>query len=580
MRSGRATYVRTGVALAICLAAPAVSRTELRAFEALGDAVAAYDVGFHEHQRALVADDGAVLFIERDASGNPLPQRWLANGRRVALADDADLPSRFVGNGSPDGRVLQLTAFDDVASRSVEYRVEANGRARRVSPPGLPFATVTAWSRDWRHAAGTSCDATHCVGFRWDAKRGARLLPYLDPASPNVSSHATHIVPDGSKVFGLSYGNGAPQFVRWDESDVVAQLALPGDVSYDGRVARNGDVVVGESCGPAGCSLFRWEAGRGATRVAGDFQAVAVSDDGDALVARDCDSTGGARNCRLLRWDVRRGFAALGAGESARFVDPAGRFVLGSDRSGAHFAWDAERGRIELRLPGDAQGRVETSAREGGVLAGRSCTAAACRAFRWTTARGLEEIAAPRSGETLEPGSLRLSPDGDVALGRWCAPDTGRCRLARWTESTNAAREVPSMNAGFVWGDAVVGTLAVAPGEPAVAAIWDEARGTRPLRLPGHVGSALTLAVRGVPALLGRSCARAAGCETWLWTADAELRPLRDALEATGANVPDDLALDPLVQSPDGRWLAGWDWRVPGVFRIDLARLIEASAQP
>lgn len=136
------------------------------------------------------------------------------------------------------------------------------------------------------------------------------------------------------------------------------------------------------------------------------------------------------------------------------------------------------------------------------------------------------------------------------------------------------------MNAGFVWGDAVVGTLAVAPGEPAVAAIWDEARGTRPLRLPGHVGSALTLAVRGVPALLGRSCARAAGCETWLWTADAELRPLRDALEATGANVPDDLALDPLVQSPDGRWLAGWDWRVPGVFRIDLARLIEASAQP
>ena len=107
-------------------------------------------------------------------------------------ARDRASAEKYSGSVSADGRFHQLTAFDASGGASVEYRVDPSGNVRRVSPQGLPSASVTAWSRGFRHAVGTSCDATHCAAFRWDAKRGARFLPHLD-AIPTR---------DGSDTFG------------------------------------------------------------------------------------------------------------------------------------------------------------------------------------------------------------------------------------------------------------------------------------------------------------------------------------------------------------------------------------------
>jgi probable HAF family extracellular repeat protein len=117
-------------------------------------------------------------------------------------------------------------------------------------------------------------------------------------------------------------------------------------------------------------------------------------------------------------------------------VSADGSVVVGSAQNAAGqwraFRWTAARGMQNLGTLGGDSSEARGVSADGSVVVGWARNAAGqWRAFRWTAARGMQNLGTLGGGGSAAYG---VSADGSVVVG-WASKAAGRWRAFRWTAS-------------------------------------------------------------------------------------------------------------------------------------------------
>lgn len=515
-----------------------------------------------------VANDGSVSWID----GANQTQRWLPDGRTVAPRVSDALPYFTPDIQSRDGRVLAGVAISETADVVLPTRSDARGRTTIVGAEELPVFGTYQWSPDLEHAALTQCNETRCSALRWNARRGLASLPDLDSDQPERSTWTGFIATDGRTIVGTSSVGTQLHAVWWDRTNRIHSGTRPGDESSEIVVTPSGAALAATSCAGARCTATRVDTRSGAETQLGDGRALAISDDGRAvLLARDLDA--GQRE--LIRWSRGARVISIGfldATDRAQFVrgDANDVAIFGASRTAR---WTPTSGLDELVLPGDdASATLAWGRRFHVALSCRSANA--CQLVRWFPERGVEPVLeatiADHSGL-----AFAATPSGKGVV--FVCQLGARCDSAVWTPGGEEPLPVPGVTWAYALGERVLLTAC----DPICNTyLWDFAAELVALRLPGHAQSEAFIpqAPFDAPpdrALVGRSCDSAGTCGVWGWTAKSGVRDLR-AIAARGQSAPLDAPF--LYRSPDSRWLAGWFPSEGTIFRLDLARALRNAA--
>jgi probable HAF family extracellular repeat protein len=174
-------------------------------------------------------------------------------------------------------------------------------------------------------------------------------------------------------------------------------------------------------------------------------------------------------------------------------------------------------------LPGSDLSLASGVSADGSVVVGVAKNAAGQdRAFRWTAARGMQDLGTlPGSDESLAWG---VSADGSVVVG-WALNAAGQLRAFRWTEA-RGMQDLGTLggNSSWAWGVSADGSVVVGLAFNAVGQIrafrWTAAGGMEDLNLTyAHLltdGSELNRAYAISPDgryIVGQSYNAATGCE-------------------------------------------------------------------
>jgi probable HAF family extracellular repeat protein len=242
----------------------------------------------------------------------------------------------------------------------------------------------------WSVAWGVSADGSVVVGvaenaagqqraFRWTASGGMQDLGTLPGTD---ESQALGVSADGSVVVGRAYNAaGHWRAFRWTAARGMQDLGtLGGYLSVAWGVSADGSVVVGEAQNAAGQDrAFRWTAAGGMQdlgTLGGDWsEALGVSADGSVVV-------GGLRT------------------PQGRFVPFAGRRRVGCRTSAR---WAAVGARL-IAFPPMAPWWSARLATPQGRGLGRFRRWLRGRAFRWTAARGMQDLGTLHRGGDMGAG--------------------------------------------------------------------------------------------------------------------------------------------------------------------------------
>lgn len=271
--------------------------------------------------------------------------------------------------------------------------------ARLPEPiPGRSLERVTAVSGDGRYAVGSflECD---------------------DDVPPCL------VVPSNDR--GL----------RWDlTTGEVLELAPPPDWSFPTDCSEDGSVVVGGGPGPSNV----WTAGDGwsdGVGVAmGEFDASAVSASADVLVGTQIAYVDQLRIEVPVRWAAPEGLTTLAShGGVVRGVSGDGSVAVG-EVADQPVRWTPVSGMEGLGTidPEDLQpwGRANAISADGRVIVGASTTSALdTHAFRWTKARGMQDLGSLGHGYSE---AISTSRDGRVVVGRAGAHQLGATEAWIW----------------------------------------------------------------------------------------------------------------------------------------------------
>ena len=519
-----------------------------------------------------VANDGSVSWID----GANQTQRWLPDGRTVAPRVSDALPYFTPDIQSRDGRVLAGVAVSETGDVVLPVRSDARGRTLIVGAAHLPYFGTFQWSPDLDHAALTQCSETRCSALRWSARRGLASLPDLAPDHPERSTWTGFIAADGSTIVGTSYVGTQAHVVWWDRANRIHSGTRPGDESSDIVVTPSGAALATTSCAGARCTATHVDTRSGAETQLGDGRALAISNDGRAVLwARDL----GAGQRELMRWS--RGARAISIG----FLDATdqAQFVEGDANDVAIFGWSRTArwtpasGLDELVLPGDDVSATLAWGHRFHVAL--SCgSATACQLVRWFPERGVEPVLeatiADHSGL-----AFAATPSGKRVV--FICQLGARCNSALWTPDGEKPFPLPGVTGAYVLGERV---LLSACDPICNTYLWDFAGELVALRLPEHSQSEAFVpqAPFDAPpdrALVGRSCDSTGACGVWGWTAKSGVRDLAAvAASVAGDGQPSEIDTSLLYRSPDSRWLVGWFPSEGRIFRLDLTRALRDAA--
>jgi uncharacterized membrane protein len=303
-------------------------------------------------------------------------------------------------------------------------------------------------------------------------------------------------------------------------SEASPPRPIPG-VTFLGRatitqLSANGRAVVGEISDADGFHAVYWTQAGGLkpvrTRDGRDVQVNAISADGST--AAGC-FVGGAGISHAFRWTEAGGVEDLGAPARAcaTAVSRDGSVIFGSLGPNASFRWTRATGVQDLHLPGV----IWAASADGATAVGRwmvmTRDRGATHVFRWSLARGFEDLGAPPGTSTGANNEVRaeaMSADGSTIVGEY-----NMTRGFRWTRA-GGFRDLPGAQA-FPYavsadGSQIVGQIVGGGGMFAVRWVGDGA--------PQRIGPPELKAVlaNGISAD-GRTIAGRAGADPREWRA-------------------------------------------------------------
>ncbi|MEZ6015012.1 MAG: hypothetical protein R3F49_07865 [Planctomycetota bacterium] len=283
---------------------------------------------------------------------------------------------------SSDGQVLVGYSSTGQAFRWTA----AAGRQDLGALPNDPWSVATAVSADGSVVVGYS--ASVGVGsrraFLWTAAGGMQDLGGL--TTPPLSTEALAVSADGTVVVGTSNGHA----FRWSAATGMLSLGTPtlGSSACAVGVSADGSVVVVREAYDVGFPVptaiaLRWTAMTGLVSLGNDYWPVAISGDGEVIVANGPNSAGS----RAYRWTQAGGWGQLpglasSSGSAARDISEDGRVIVGqSERQiipgspivvGTPVRWTVEEGLADLTVSAglDPSMAVAAVSGDGTVLAG------------------------------------------------------------------------------------------------------------------------------------------------------------------------------------------------------------------
>jgi probable HAF family extracellular repeat protein len=241
---------------------------------------------------------------------------------------------------------------------------------------------------------------------------------------------------DGSAAAGFSTPSGNMRAVRWTSAGLQNLGVVPGGLrSQAFSISDDGGVVAGSSIVPGGGHAFRWTPGAGMQDLGtlpGQNITFAYAVSRDGLVIGGGPSSGAAGHAFI--W--RSGAGMTDAGVLAGNAD-ASIYALNQDGSaGAGVSgsravrWTAA-GFADLGLLAGAS-EAEAISADGQTITGFCTIGGASRAFRWTSAGGMQDLGVP-SGSGGSAG-WALSADGSMVGG------TDGAGAVVWTQGTGWVR--------------------------------------------------------------------------------------------------------------------------------------------
>jgi probable HAF family extracellular repeat protein len=221
-------------------------------------------------------------------------------------------------------------------------------------------------------------------------------------------------------------------------------------------------------------------------------------------------------------------------------------------------------------LPGGDESRAFGVSADGSVVVGWAEDAAGqTRAFRWTAARGMQDLGTLGGSKSVAFG---VSADGSVVVG-WAENATGQRRAFRWT----AARGMQDLSTLGGWGSAAYGVSAdgsVVVGWARNAAgyrrafRWTAARGMQDLgTLPGGGGSEATAVSADGSVVVGYAYDAAGQTRAFRWTAARGMQDLGtlggDWSVAEGVSADGSVVVGWAATNAAGQWCA-FRWTAAG----------------
>lgn len=274
--------------------------------------------------------------------------------------------------------------------------------------------------------------------FRWENGVMTPIVPF-----GGAGSNAYGVSADGNVVVGnVVYANGHVVAYRWTARDGMQFLgALGGVLGAALAASADGSVIVGWAEDSQQQFLAcRWRAGQGAQALPGlenGREALSVSANGSVIVGYSVVEGGSLAAFRWTETEVRMLGAFGGRSSSAYGVSADGSIVVGSanyPNSKTHaFRWTEQDGLQDIHTLNNSSWSIARDVSDDGhIIVGQyyPTNGTFFRAFRWTPARGMEDlniVYAPllsNGSELLQ--AMAVSADGRFIVGLGHNGATGR----------------------------------------------------------------------------------------------------------------------------------------------------------
>lgn len=307
--------------------------------------------------------------------------------------------------------------------------------------PGTPeesFDSTWRLSSDGSTVIGATVDWTVAYpgGFsaiRWTPSRGREALGDETGMRPVlVSADGSVIVGTRTSLEDAELWNGQRNAFRWTRRGGLRLLDPLGPWGRITGLSADGNVFAGTRVDDDGTQhAFVWENGR--LRQIGwgsetSGMALGISADGRVVVG--CSQPAPSSPGHAFLWNCRSGMKDLGTlddGDTvADLASADGSVVAGwalmPDGSTRAFRWTRQRGMRPLETPGVGNFAASFTSADGDVLVGggqwigdaSAGDVAVWCPFRWTAARGLENLGSLAGGDSF---ANAISSDGSLVVG-------------------------------------------------------------------------------------------------------------------------------------------------------------------
>jgi probable HAF family extracellular repeat protein len=277
-----------------------------------------------------------------------------------------------------------------------------------------------------------------------------RGLGQMPGVWPSGGTYASAISADGSTIMGYGWvcqlggttcaSSDMVQAYRWTVAGGYKILGSPGNSSFfgAGAVSFDGSVIVGEHPQPTGFAAFRWTAAEGMRELTMNI-ASAITADGAMVAGGDnWQKTSGQMGIFGPFPGQQDQTQAYGLSGTSQAPVAVGAAIKGADPFGPTFhafRWTPAKGLQDLGLTNGTESIALAISADGSVIVGEARDANRFwRAFRWTASTGMIDIGTLGGPESA---ALAVNKDGTVIVGTSLTSSASDSNhIFRWTPKT------------------------------------------------------------------------------------------------------------------------------------------------